>query len=274
MSKRNIFKETKQETHFKEHGFVLTPGFLNSEEISLLRAWYTQTPNDLGQGFHATTHSKDIDYRRKVTELISKVFQDKIRQILHEYRPVVGTFTVKEPGPKSFFDFHLDWSMVDESQHISITAWVSLEDTTENNGNLWILDRSVHHGNSYRCSPGLHMLVENKDNWGNLKFQKQALAMKAGDAIIYNHKLIHGSPPNLSDQARIAINMVYLPKEAKSVHYTFEDKKIHAYIVDDDFYHRCLTCEETSMDSFQKINAFDFKESPITREEINGLIME
>lgn len=269
---RNSFTTLQEEETFLENGYVQYHGFLAKEEVELLKTWYENTPNDLGLGFHATTHSKDLEYRRKVTQVISSVFKKKAAQYLKDYRPIVGTFTVKEVGPDSFFDFHLDWNMIDESKAHSLTIWVSLEDTDESNGNLWVLDKSVHHGNSYRCSPGLHMLVENQSLWETLKFEKKALRMKAGDAIIYSHKLIHGSPANLSKKRRIAINMVYLPQELPSYHYAFEEQEIKVYEVDDDFYHRCVTCEETDMQVFPLVDRIRFDKTPIRQHQINALI--
>jgi ectoine hydroxylase-related dioxygenase (phytanoyl-CoA dioxygenase family) len=48
---------------------------------------------------------------------------------------------------------------------------------------------------------------------------KKALSMKAGDAIIYDHKLFHGSPANLKSTSRLAINLAMIPQETQSLHY-------------------------------------------------------
>ena len=45
------------------------------------------------------------------------------------------------------------------------------------------------------------------------------LNMKAGDAVLYHHGLLHFSPPNKTNQTRPAINLTVVPKEADCIHY-------------------------------------------------------
>ena len=224
-----VFKAENLQEDIIRDGYVIINEFINKEELSTLRNKYLSTPNDLGKGFHATTHSKIVAYRKEITKSISDVVTPKVDYLLDGYKPIVGTFTVKEVGPESFFDFHLDWNMVDERHSISVTVWIALEDTNERNGNLWILDKSVHLGSTYRCSPGLLMFIENKKNLLSHKFKKICLPMKAGDAIIYDHRLIHGSPSNFGHLPRLAINMVYISSKVSPVHYVYEANKLKLY---------------------------------------------
>lgn len=237
---RKTFRDDALQKEFEEKGYVLLP-FLNGDEVDYLREQYTCLQHDLGKGFHASMHSKNIDYRRKVNQIISAIFTPKAQQILLNYRPLVANYTVKEPGQASFFDFHLDWNMVDETLYRSITIWCPLTDTNAENGNLWILEASHTLGNSYRCGPGLELFFEHPDELQKMKYEKKALPMKAGQAIIYDHKLFHGSPPNMSRDIRIAINQAMCPAEAPAMHYASVDNgDIQAFEVDDDFFCRVI----------------------------------
>lgn len=238
---RRTFIDDEQQLHFEKFGYVVINQFLDIEEIEKLRAQYFSLENDLGVGFHATMHSADIEYRRKVSQIISEVFTSKANQYLLDYTPLVSNFTIKEPGKESFFDFHLDWNMVDETKCKSVTIWCALEDTNEQNGNLWILEKSHLLGNSYRCGPGLALYFENIKELKSKKFKKKSLPMKAGDVIIYDHKLFHGSPPNMSNKPRLAINQAMRPTDFKSIHYTSDNSgNIIEKEVDDDYYNRCI----------------------------------
>ena len=171
-------------------------------------------------------------------------------RVLKDYRPLVANYTVKEVGEDSFFDFHLDWNMVDERKSRSVTIWVALDNTDAINGNLWILEQSHRLPTTYRCGPGLRLMAQDNELFNSKKLRKRALPMKAGDAIIYDHKLFHGSPPNLSDSVRIGLNYAMAPREIPAMHYLWSgspgDLKsspampIEAREVEDDFFLSCI----------------------------------
>jgi len=268
---RRTFKGEENQHSFETLGYIMINSFISQEEVAFLRAQYFNLEHDLGQGFHATMHSRDIDYRRRVNELISEIFTPKARLYLDNYRQLVSNYTVKEPGGESFFDFHLDWNMVDETQSRSVTIWCPLEDTNSVNGNLWILESSNTLGNSYRCGPGLCMYFENPKELRNSRFLKKELRMKAGDAIIYDHKLFHGSPANRGDEPRVAINQAMIAEEFTSIHYLSEKKgDVIAAEVDDDFYCRCIIGEQNDVSRI--VTHHKLKSSPTPQKLVNKMI--
>ena len=142
---RDILQHASLQVQFERDGFVVVP-WLDLAEIEYLRNKYAELKGDLSRGFHATMHSHLPEYRKAVSEAISEIFTPKADRMLKDYVQLVSNYTVKEPGPDSFFDFHLDWSMVDEKKHTSITIWCPLEDVNAQNGNLWMLKGSNHMG--------------------------------------------------------------------------------------------------------------------------------
>lgn len=269
---RSTFQHIRQQESFEQKGYSLIDSFLTKDEVRELREFYKNNTDNRLTGFHATMHSVDFALRAAVTEKITTVFKKKSDLLLDEYRAVVGNFTVKEPGIESFFDFHLDWNMLDESKARSVTIWVPLEDTNAENGNLWILEGSNHLADTYRCGPGLNLLAEKPHEFEEMRFEKKVLEMKAGDAIIYDHKLIHGSPPNLTQHARIAINLALLPKEVKALHYFYEKEQIKVYEVEDSFFHRCLTHEVMEMHAYDLKEKLDINFPSIDQSAMNKLV--
>src|SRR5690606_23066268 len=274
MEIRSAFTTDNDQQQFQQHGYVMVKNFLSRSEIQNLRDFYFENLTSPMKGFHASMHSTNFDFIRKVHGKNSEVFFPKVEMKLNHYRPVVGNYTVKEPGPESFFDFHLDWSMLDETKARSVTIWVPLENTHAINGNLWILDQSVQMGNTYRCSPGLQLLAADASEFKNKKFEKKILEMTAGDAIIYDHKLFHGSPPNHTQEPRLAINLAMLPEEINALHYFHENHQIKVYEVDDDFFCTCLTHSPMNMDKYVCIENFEIKNAPILQQEVNQMILE
>ncbi|MEZ5002389.1 MAG: phytanoyl-CoA dioxygenase family protein [Chitinophagales bacterium] len=270
---RRTFIDDDLQQQFEENGYVLFNSFLSKEEIEQLRTYYFKFENDLGLGFHATMHSNWIEYRENVNDFISNIFKPKADNLLDNYRALVANFTVKEPGNESFFDFHLDWNMVDENKCRSITIWTPLMDTNEQNGNLWILEKSHLLGESFRCGPGLALYFKDMDEVKKNRFRKRRLEMVAGDAIIYDHKLFHGSPPNLTNQPRLAINQAMAPADVPSLHYQEESKKrVAVYEVPDDYYCKCIIGQR--INNGKRVGDIRMKKPPIPQKLVNKMIIE
>ena len=269
---RNTFINKEHQLEFEENGYILVKSFLDKTAIQDLSEFYENIKEKDVKGFHATMHSLDFKLRKEVTQKIYSFFCKQAGSILDNYRALVGNYTVKEPGRASFFDFHLDWNMLDERKARSITIWVPLVDTSKVNGNLWILEKSHKLNDTYRCGPGLNLFSKNKNEFFTNKFSKIEIPMQAGDAIIYDHKLFHASPPNLSNQKRVAINMAMLPLEIKSVHYFYENDKINIYEVADGFYNECLTHKRMEMTGQKKIGFVENDYDLLNQEIVNHLI--
>ena len=65
---RDTFLQNRHQDLFEQEGYVLFSQFLPPAVVEALRQQYFQWDHDLGEGFHATMHSHDISYRKKVTK--------------------------------------------------------------------------------------------------------------------------------------------------------------------------------------------------------------
>ena len=92
--------------------------------------------------------------------------------------------------------------------------------------------------------------------------------MNAGDAIIYDHRLFHGSPANRSSELRIAINYAMIPNELNSWHLYLDNNKINAFEVDDEFYLNCTTHEPFDMSPFKKVETIELKSFKVQQSDI------
>jgi hypothetical protein len=97
--------------------------------------------------------------------------------------------------------------------------------------------------------------------------------MKAGDAIIYDHRLIHGSPPNMTNVIRMAVNMVYIPVVSSPIHYVYDSNKIRMFEVDNEFFHTCNTKDESALDRYQFLEEIEVSRSHLQQKELNDLIL-
>jgi len=256
-----------------ENGYTVLPGLFSDAVCDELADWYEQHHPENPTGFHTSIHSSDVMLRRAVTEKVRTHFDSPLERILNRYRPVFSAFTVKEPDSDSGFDLHLDWSMVDERQFTSLTVWMPLVDITDENGFLWVLAGSHRFHYTIRGGPGLNLWCSVPPCQWDRRFELRCLKLRKGDALIYDHRLFHGSPPNRSPERRLAINHTLIPEEATSLHYEFHGPgTVDALVVPDDFYHDHVL--NTSVPSSLQFERREIRGGFVFQDDVNGLVEE
>lgn len=248
----NIFLDTKLNANFNKFGYVKI-NLLDSFDVNSLLRFYFENPNNFNQGFHSTHFSKNRDYKRMVQEKILSTFVAPTKNYLTNYELNFGNFMVKESGERSMMPLHADWTYVDENKSVSLGIWCPLTDTNEKNGMLGVVPFSHNFEHNFRGpkipSPFHDFNQYIIDNYGEL------IPVKAGEAIIYNHKTLHFSPENNSKETRVAINIVATPKEAPILHYANINDEIRKYKVkNNDFFVEYDHFETPDYNDFEIIN--------------------
>ncbi len=232
---REIFHNSNFENQIRENGYLIIP-LLNDEEVSQLLEKYNHKRPDIKSGFHSTSTNNNIEYRKEVDAFIKSIFEPKTKELLINYTPVYASFVVKEPGREGNFPLHMDWSMVDERNFISLAFWTPLIVVNKENGPLQVLEKSHKLGLSYRGGPHLFQLVEKKNDIKNKKFKLKTLEVKPGEVVIYDHRLFHGSSINYTSATRPALNFTVIPNEAQLIHYQFYNNKLFQFNIDKKFF--------------------------------------
>lgn len=227
---RQIFRDPVMQAEYDPLGYH-SFDLLNDAEIQgLLEGLTHLTPDDgfspvhrdgRGLTYHCSFLDTNIDYRRRVHELISRFFGPHIERVLNDYRILNANFYVKPPG-SGVFEVHQNWPAISDIEDTTVTMWCPLIDVVEENGALNVV-------------PGSHKIlphVESANSPGYFTDFKDAMVsrylkpipMKAGQAIVFDDGLIHWSANNDSDIPRIAIQILCIPKDSTPV-YWFLDKK-------------------------------------------------
>lgn len=236
--RRVVFRNKEQEKSFQKFGFIKLP-FLSKQEVKDLLLFYHKHNNaELhSSGFQSTHFSKNREYKRKVQTEIGQVFSGKLSTLLIDYKFVFGNFMVKNIGPESRMPIHADWTYVNEDQFQSLGIWCPLVDTTTLNGMLGVVPYSHNLDKNLR-GPKIPNSFQKLDQYIIDNYGKM-IPMKAGEIILYDHRLLHFSPPNESQDLRVAINVVATPLEAEIFHYTVldrEDEFNKYHVKEDNFY--------------------------------------
>lgn len=231
-----VLFDKKLDRDLAENGFATLP-VLEREAVEQLKQVYLLSTTDIFEGFHPTMFHKSSAYRKKMNVLILKTMAKPLSTIVHnQFEMLYGNFMVKEANSLSFMKLHQDWTYVDESKYRSYAIWIPLIDLNEKNGAFSVIPKS-HNLNNLVRGPGTHCPLEMHQEALIKKYGK-SLHLKAGEAVIWDHKLAHYSPHNQSEDNRIAITAILVPKNAHVVHY-FKDSNsnnVYEYPVSDEFF--------------------------------------
>ena len=229
------FKNAKFQRDFDLNGYIVIP-FLNQEKIVELRNLFFETHSSIPEGFYSSSFSEDEVVKQKIINQIENVFGPSVEDIFGEIKKLGSCFLNKQPGIKGEMPVHQDWTIVDEPYQDSLTIWVPLQDVDETNGAIQVIKGSHRFSNALR-SPSLEdpfKLVSE-----NLKEDLELIKLKAGEAIVFSHALLHASPPNLSKEPRIAVTYGLVSKNAQLLFYhKTKEGEVEQYEVGEDFFQK------------------------------------
>lgn len=217
---QQILKDETLDLQLLQNGYVVKPFLTEDEVATLTDFYYASHPKQL-DGMYATAHVPDLDLRMKMNDFIKQVFVRANEENFVNINALGGSFIAKGKGEQGSLQPHQDWNIVDEHQYRSFNIWVPLVDLHDDNGVILILPNSHLWLESYRSAniPSAYTPV-----YDVLWKKMQPLYMKAGEALIYDHRLVHASGPNNTDQIRLAAVYGIIPKEARMRYYHKADE--------------------------------------------------
>lgn len=196
-------------------GYDIVPLLSNSDCKRLIEIFYSlQSPAEIEE-FHVSMHGADRHYSGEADGHVRAVLGAKLPGYLGEHELVVGNFVVKRPGGRGAVPVHQDWTFVDERRFTSLSIWCPLTDVTPDNGTLHVLPGSHALANFLR---GPDVPVPFHGHEEVIRARGTALSLPAGHAVIYNHRLVHWSPENVTDAPRVAANLLLIPAGARLCH--------------------------------------------------------
>jgi hypothetical protein len=229
---RTYLKDPILDKQLAEEGYVVVP-FLDTEEVaSLVKTFAQAHQNDL-VSFYATSHHQDVNFRKLMSEAIAKSIRPKTAEVFENCKLLGASFIVKSKDDMGLLQPHQDWNIVDENEFRSFNIWIPLVDLTPENGAIEVLPKSHNWQRGYRHSSidcvykNVHDLV-----WENMK----PLYLKAGEALIYDHALLHASKANKTDEPRIACASGLMPSEAQMYFYWNDNGTVEQYESNREFF--------------------------------------
>jgi hypothetical protein len=236
----NLFADSELNHLFVKQGFVVVRTG-QKKLFENIRSEYDRLSAELdsviqGKGFINTSELPAGEVKRQQEQLIGnyadRIFHNVFKPDTVDIQPEV--FFVKPPNSSSEVAIHQDAVIVDERKRASFHCWIPLQQSDVDNGGLQVI-------------PGSHKLVNPHrafsvpwefSNYGQvLADHLMPVKMELGDILIYDRALIHYSPPNISDDWRVAMAYTVAERPLQFLHLLLnsKSKEVEFYEVSSDF---------------------------------------
>ena len=270
---RAAFTEKQREEAITHDGYLVVD-FINPDELEEVR----QAVKELGFGVAhenklriSTTH-ESVEKKIEIFEKLSPLFQRVADNILYNYKLIRIALFDKLPGGKEN-SFHSHPNLVDESKYRSFTTWAPLTATTVEMGTLHVIKGSHKFANHFRSYNDYFLPYKGVSRKLIGKYGTPLL-LKAGQAVIFDDRLIQQIPPSKSTMIWSAIKLDFIPQEAKlTIYYRTNEKELLSYTIDEkSFREAALTIKKS--DDLQLIGKLNQPNVSYSNKQIISMMKE
>ncbi|MGN6696469.1 MAG: phytanoyl-CoA dioxygenase family protein, partial [Aquihabitans sp.] len=275
---RSTFFDEAAQASLERDGYAVID-LLDADEVARLDALYDglgQMPADPQEACIDTFYCPDIPYKNEVDAGIGAVIGPHLDRLFDRQHVLSSRFINKWPGENSGFGLHQDISLVDEREHTSVELWCALEDTDEENGQLWVVPgshtwRETNRG-IHRIPPPFWSVAERI-----VARHGVPVPLQAGQAVVFNHATYHFSYANRSDRRRLVAAVDLRPEEAEHLHYLSPIGRddINVYAIRDSFW-----VDVNPFNVFEEIqgceilDTIDYEVEPITEADLDQFVLD
>ena len=233
---RAAFNQPRMEDSLNLDGYVVVD-FMNLDELEEVQ----EGIRELGFGvddemkFRISVIQYSVEKRNEIFEKLSPLFRRTIDEYLQDYKLIRIAIFDKLPGGGDI-RVHQHANLVDESKYRSLTTWIPLTDTTVEMGTLHVVRGSHVFSNHVRSYDDYYYAFDGVSK-KIIKKCSTPILLGRGQAIIFDDRLIHWSPPNKSASIRTAIQLELIPRESElAIYYRANDQELLKYAIDEKTY--------------------------------------
>ena len=224
------FLSISQIEHFNQHGFISPLQGFSEEIIKKQQQYFDKLLQQISNASEkGDTHFGGVDKRDSIQYSLN-CYHTKLRGIwetmyaeplLRAVRDLLGDDVVawathyfcKLPGDGKAVSFHQDASYWGLTPAKSVTVWLALDDTDEDNGAMQFLPGS-HKVGHIPWKESSEESVLNQQIKDISMFDKPfSNNLKAGEYSLHSSLLVHGSPKNQSSRRRCGLTIRYAPQD-------------------------------------------------------------
>jgi non-heme Fe2+,alpha-ketoglutarate-dependent halogenase len=216
------FLSEPQVAQFREQGFVSPLRVMSPEAAGAVRDALETYERSTGGPLRGNLRHKSHLLFRFVSDLVR---HERIVDAIEDlYGPDLlcwnTNFFIKEAANPAFVSWHQDSTYWGLSRPDVVTAWVALSRSDETCGAMSVI-------------PGTHLMdqIPHRDTFDDRNLltrgQEVAVAVDASKAVrldlepgemsLHHVRLVHGSPPNRSNDRRIGLAIRYIPTSVRQI---------------------------------------------------------
>jgi ectoine hydroxylase-related dioxygenase (phytanoyl-CoA dioxygenase family) len=269
-SNRPVFQEPNLEHEFFEKGYFTTQ-LLNNAQIEKCKEAYKNADKGQTEIRYNSLEITEGDHREKIKTSLEQIIGDSIKEKLLDYKFIAFNMAVKKVDENTAFDAHIDDIHVNEAEANSVNVWIPLVDVNETNGALYLVPKSHKLPQPLR---GIGVPFVFKDKLHLIEKHKVTLNLKAGEALFFHTKMIHGSPGNKSDSERPAIITGLIPDECEPIVFMNHDQLPHGktekFHAPEEFYLNLQI--DKRPENFKSLGIYDIGSISLSDDEFESII--
>ncbi len=279
-----LFKDNEHQSFFSKNGYIKLPA-LNETEIKTLKDFLFDSgiKKETDYGFYVGMDHENKNLVAEMMQKIETVCMPKVAPYLQDYQLITASYVIKDPNPKGVVPPHQDWTFVeDETQHCSVTCWIALVDVDMQNGCLGVIEGSNHFFESVRPSPSPQAPSPLAKHLFSLFPYFKLLPMKAGEMLIFDNRTFHASPPNTTNEPRLAVGLSFTQKDASLCHYYLKPNTkdtLLKYKVDESFFKKYdngtlskMYNEGKTIEDFELLGEIPFVWQDLSKEAMKNMV--
>jgi hypothetical protein len=204
------FRDPSVASELARRGYAVVT-FLGADELEAVRrvrATYGPPPDDPRTGFFSDAWSHDHTYRQAVDTALRELLGPPLARLTDQHRVLAVAHLVKWPTDGSAVTPHRDPSFVDERLFRSVTVWCPVTTAT---ATLVVVDGSHLHARPSRPHDAADNLAP--EVWESADVAT-TVEVEPGAAIVFDHRLIHGSVANTGELERTTVAALLTPSAA------------------------------------------------------------
>lgn len=215
-----IFRSARLQREFEADGFVTMPVLGEDELAAVTRHCARVASERSNRSAHAGLYlslvdEEDVTRRRTIVEEVHSLVGNALFRVLHPCRLLIGTYVIKPAaGPHTVP--HQDPTMTDAETgvHGSLTAWIALQDIALEAGALGIIRASHRFSTRVVGTPVPVFRTLSQGHEAMLFRYLTFVPVKAGEAIMFDTRCIHGAMPNATPNPRVVAAVRITPQDA------------------------------------------------------------
>ena len=215
-----VFRDEARQASFERQGFTIARLMSEAQAADLLedleeirKRAVPSHQGDIDQSFC----TPDAEYRRRADAVVADAIRDPLLALTVDYRLSGCGVMIKKPRTGAM-DIHRDRTILADLDLAPLAIWCPLVDIDDRKGNLALLPGSHKLPNVE--TPGVKRFYA--DYGAALKVLCVSQPLLAGEAVLFDYRILHWSRPNRFDSARPVVRATALPAGCRQVFFRLD----------------------------------------------------